>query len=60
MVKFEEKEVLEIMKNVFGFDQFKCDAQRDSIHAVLSGERNVIVSTATNSGKSLCFQLACK
>lgn len=60
MAKFEEKEVLEIMKSVFGFDRFKCDGQRDSVHAVLSGEKNVIVSMATNSGKSLCFQLASK
>lgn len=60
MAKFEEKEVLEVMKDDFGFDQFKSEKQRESVEAVLAGEKNVIVSMATNSGKSLCFQLASK
>lgn len=55
-----EKEVLAIMKEDFGFDRFKSKHQRESVQAVLNGEKNVIVSMATNSGKSLCFQLASK
>lgn len=60
MDNFDEKKVLEVMKDDFGFEQFKSDKQRESVKAVLSGEKNVIVSMATNSGKSLCFQLASK
>lgn len=57
MNKFSDKEILEIMKDDFGFVGFKSPAQKESVEAVLNGEKNIIVSMATNSGKSLCFQL---
>lgn len=53
----DDSAVLRKMQEIFGFTAYKSGAQRDSIEAVLSGSKNVIVSMATNAGKSLCFQL---
>lgn len=50
-------EIEETMQNIFGFSSFLNNAQKESVNAVLSGEKNVIVSMATHAGKSLCFQL---
>lgn len=60
MEKISEKEMLEAMLDTFGFESFKSDTQKESVKAVLRGDKNIIVSMATNSGKSLCFQLPSK
>lgn len=56
-MEFSEAEIKDVMKDVFGFDDFKSPAQKQAVDAVLAGEKNIIVSMAANGGKSLCFQL---
>lgn len=53
-------EILPKMSEVFGYSGFKNSEQGDSVRAVLRGDKNIIVSMATNAGKSLCFQLPSK
>lgn len=53
-------EISEAMLDTFGYVSFKSNAQRESVMAVLNGDKNIIVSMATNAGKSLCFQLPSK
>lgn len=60
MANFDRRNVSEIMKERFGFDRFNSEEQRESVEAVLNSEKDVVVSMATNSGKSLCFWLASK
>lgn len=55
MAKIDDKTLHELLKNVFGFEQFKGN-QEQIIKAVLSG-KNVFVLMPTGGGKSLCYQL---
>ena len=55
MAKIDDKTLYELLKNVFGFEQFKGN-QEQIIKAVLSG-KNVFVLMPTGGGKSLCYQL---
>lgn len=51
-----DSEIQGIMQDDFGYSCFKSVHQEKSVKAVLNGEKDVIVSMPTNSGKSLCFQ----
>ena len=55
MAKIEDKTLYELLKNVFGFEQFKGN-QEEIIKTVLS-KKNVFVLMPTGGGKSLCYQL---
>ena len=46
---------LEILKDIFGFDQFRA-SQQLIIEHVLSG-RNTLAIMPTGGGKSLCYQI---
>lgn len=58
--EYDDKCILKKMQETFGFHSYLSFEQEKSIKAVLSGDKNVIVSMPTSSGKSLCFQLAGK
>ena len=55
MAKVDEKSLHELLKNVFGFEQFKGN-QKDIIKSILAGN-NTFVLMPTGGGKSLCYQL---
>ncbi len=55
MAKKEDAAISKLLKDVFGFDQFKGD-QEAIIKSVLAGN-NVFVLMPTGGGKSLCYQL---
>ncbi|MBR4146927.1 MAG: DNA helicase RecQ [Bacteroidales bacterium] len=55
MAKKEEKSIHALLKEVFGFDQFKGN-QEAIIKSVLAGN-NTFVLMPTGGGKSLCYQL---
>jgi ATP-dependent DNA helicase RecQ len=55
MAKKEETAIYDLLKNVFGFDQFKGN-QESIIKSVLAGN-NTFVLMPTGGGKSLCYQL---
>lgn len=55
-----DQEIRNHMQVKFGFTDFKSAEQEASVKAVLRRDKNIIVSMASNSGKSLCFQLAGK
>ena len=55
MAKIDEKSLHDLLKNVFGFDQFKGN-QKAIIKSILSGN-NTFVLMPTGGGKSLCYQL---
>ena len=47
-----------VMKEVFNFDDFKSETQKEAIEQILRGEkRNFVINMATQAGKSLCYQL---
>lgn len=46
----------EILKETFGYDNFKSKEQENVIQTLLAGE-NALVILPTNAGKSLCYQL---
>ena len=46
---------LKILKNIFGFDQYK-SGQQEIINEVLAGN-DVMTVMPTGGGKSLCYQL---
>ncbi|WP_370060592.1 DEAD/DEAH box helicase, partial [Neptunomonas phycophila] len=48
-------QALHVLKEVFGYDQFRAP-QGDVIHSVLGGQ-DVLVIMPTGGGKSLCYQL---
>lgn len=45
------------LKDTFEFNSFKSDDQKKAVECIMSGEKNVIISIATQGGKSLCYQL---
>ncbi|MBO6057826.1 MAG: DNA helicase RecQ [Bacteroidales bacterium] len=55
MAKIDEKSLHDLLKNVFGFDQFKGN-QKAIIKSILAGN-NTFVLMPTGGGKSLCYQL---
>ena len=55
MAKKEETSIHKLLKDVFGFDQFKGN-QEAIINSVLAGN-NTFVLMPTGGGKSLCYQL---
>ena len=55
MAKVDEKSLYDLLKNVFGFDQFKGN-QKEIIKRILAGQ-NTFVLMPTGGGKSLCYQL---
>ena len=55
MAKKEETSIHKLLKEVFGFDQFKGN-QEAIIKSVIAGN-NTFVLMPTGGGKSLCYQL---
>ena len=55
MAKIDEKNLHDLLKNVFGFEQFKGN-QKAIIKSILAGN-NTFVLMPTGGGKSLCYQL---
>jgi len=56
MAQQSESEFLNILRNKFGFNDFKNKDQKFAIESIVSGQyKNVIISMAANSGKSLCY-----
>ena len=55
MVKAEEYSLHELLKNIFGFENFKGN-QEPIIESVLSGNHTFVIMP-TGGGKSMCYQL---
>ena len=55
MAKNNEQSLHDLLKNVFGFEQFKGN-QEEIIKSILAGN-NTFVLMPTGGGKSLCYQL---
>ena len=55
IAEVESTELLETLKNFFGFDKFK-GSQEQIIKNVLNG-KDTFVIMPTGGGKSLCYQL---
>ncbi len=55
MVKKEDESIYKLLKDVFGFDQFKGN-QEAIIKSVLAGNHTFVLMP-TGGGKSLCYQL---
>ncbi|ELU12752.1 hypothetical protein CAPTEDRAFT_102278, partial [Capitella teleta] len=47
----------ELLKSVFGHDEFRSDLQRNAVEAAVRGGVDIFVSMPTGAGKSLCYQL---
>lgn len=49
--------MLSTLKEVFKYDGFKSEHQKDSILAVLKGDhKNYVINMQTQGGKSLCYE----
>ena len=57
---YDDKDILKNMQETFGFQSYMSFEQEKSVKAVLRGDKNIIVSMPTSSGKSLCFYLPSK
>lgn len=52
-----DKEYREVLKDTFDFTDFKSEDQEKACKLVMSGEKNIVISMATQAGKTLCYQL---
>jgi len=48
---------LQVLRETFGFNDWLNEKQEKGFDAIASGKKNVVISNASGSGKSLCFQL---
>jgi len=56
MPQYSHSDLLDVLKNKFKFNDFKNKEQRMAIQSIVSEKyKNVIISMAANSGKSLCY-----
>lgn len=58
MSSISASEYREVIKDTFDYDDFKSDDQRKAVKIVMSGAKNILISMATQAGKTLCFQIA--
>ncbi|XP_068977533.1 ATP-dependent DNA helicase Q5-like [Bombus flavifrons] len=52
-----EGHVMSVMKNVFGYENFKNNIQRNAIISICEGAKYVFISMPPGFGRSLCYQL---
>lgn len=50
-------EYREVIKDTFDYEDFKSEDQRKAVEIVMSGAKNILISMATQAGKTLCFQI---
>ncbi|XP_043790322.1 ATP-dependent DNA helicase Q5-like isoform X2 [Apis laboriosa] len=52
-----DKNIVSILKSVFGYENFKNNVQKKAIIAICKGFKNIFISMPPGFGRSLCFQL---
>lgn len=57
MSEFSDREIIDSLKDTFDFENFKSEDQEKAAKLILSGEKNILISMATQAGKTLCYQL---
>ncbi|KAG5675404.1 hypothetical protein PVAND_005312 [Polypedilum vanderplanki] len=57
MSNITERDYKNALKDGFDFDDFKSVDQKRAIECIMTGEKNILISLATQAGKSLCYQL---
>jgi RecQ family ATP-dependent DNA helicase len=55
--EFSDREIKDVLKDTFDFDDFKSKDQEQAAKLILSGEKNILISLPTHGGKTLCYQL---